>query len=342
MVETPRTTAAMHQSRRRVVAMARRQSLNSIDSLEPHVNCSKCPRPAATFLRYSGQHLCTEHFLEFTERRAKKELRRQLDLDRTHRIAIALSGGKDSSTATFLLSRILGGKRGLELVAITVDEGIAGYRPGGIESAKRLCKKLGVEHHVVSYEDLFGWTMDRVAVTDPETIACSYCGVFRRYALNKEARGLRADYVATGLNLDDTAQSVLMNVARGDMERMARLGPHTKAKEDMIPRLQPLRVIPEKETYLYAMLQGLVFHDATCPYSDRAMRGLFRDVLNRLETSIPGTRHSMLSSLDQMRPWLNGELSGVRVGKCKKCGEPTVNATCKACELVQKLDAMVT
>lgn len=305
------------------------------------MNCSKCPRPAVTFLRYSGQHLCSEHFIEFTERRAKRELRRQLDLGRTHRIAIALSGGKDSSTATFLLSRILGGKRGVELVAITADEGILGYRPGGIESAKGLCKNLGLEHYVVSFEDLFGWTMDRVVKADPETIACSYCGVFRRYALNWEARELRADYVATGLNLDDTAQSVLMNVARGDMERMARLGPHTKAKEDMIPRLQPLRSIPEKETYLYAMLQGVKFHDATCPYSDRAVRGLFRDVLNRIETSIPGTRYSMLSSLDQMRPWLDEELSDVRVRKCRKCREPTVNATCKACELVEKLDAKV-
>lgn len=233
-------------------------------------------------------------------------------------------------------------KPGMDIVAITADEGIAGYRPGGIESARELCKSLDVQHHVVSYDELLGWTMDRVVKADPKTIPCSYCGVFRRYALNKKARELGADYIATGLNLDDTAQSVLMNVSRGDMARMARLGPHNRVREDMIPRLQPLRIIPEKETYLYALLQGIKVHDATCPYSDRAVRGLFRDLLNRLEENIPGTRHSLLSTLDQMRPWLDDEFAGSKVCKCTGCGEPTMNVKCKACDLVEKLDALVT
>lgn len=295
-----------------------------------------------TLIRYSGQHLCANHFLDFTERRVKKELRRQLNLEKEVTIAIAISGGKDSSVTTYLLSRILGKRPTIHLAAITADEGIAGYRPDGIESSSELCKGLDIPHHVISYKDALGWTMDRVVKVDPKTIPCSYCGVFRRYALNKKARELHADYLATGLNLDDTAQSILMNVARGDMERMARLGPHAKVQEDMIPRLQPLRLVPEKESYLYAMLRGVKFHDATCPYSDRAVRGLFRDTLNKLEESIPGTRHSLLSSFDQMRPWLDKEFSGVKVRRCRECGEPAMNEVCKACELVEKLEGLST
>ena len=194
------------------------------------MNCSKCSSPAVTLVRYSGQHLCSDHFLDFTERRVKKELRRQLALEGDVTIAVAISGGKDSSVTAFLLSRILKRRRAVSLAGITVDEGIAGYRPSGIKVARDLCKSLGIPHHVVSYKDLFGWTMDKVVKADKEAIPCSYCGVFRRQALNRKARELKADYLATGLNLDDTAQSVLMNVARGDMERMSRLGPHERVK----------------------------------------------------------------------------------------------------------------
>jgi len=306
------------------------------------LNCSKCSKPAVTLIRYSGQHLCNNHFLDFTERRVKKELRRQLNLDGDVTIAVAISGGKDSSVTAYLLSKIFSGRKGVSLEAITVDEGIAGYRPGGIKAARDLCECLGIPHQTTSYKELLGWTMDRVVKTDPRTIPCSYCGVFRRYSLNRKARELKADYLATGLNLDDTSQSVLMNVARGDMGRLARLGPHDREQEDMIPRLQPLRLVPEKESHLYAVLRQIKFHDAICPYSDRAVRGLFRDALNRLEEGMPGTRHSILSSFDQMRPWLDRQFSCSKAGKCNRCGEPTMNPVCKACELIEKLQGLST
>ncbi len=306
------------------------------------MNCSKCSNPAITFIRYSGQHLCEVHFTDFTEKRVKKELRRQLNIKKETKVAIAVSGGKDSSVATHLLSKILGQSSKVEFVAITVDEGIAAYRPKGIVAAKHLCNKMNIPHHTVAFKDLLGWTMDHVSEVDPDTIPCTYCGVFRRYVLNKKAREISADYLATGLNLDDTAQSILMNVARGDLERMARLGPHERLKEDIVPRLQPLRVVPEKETYLYAMINEIGFHDATCPYSDRAVRGLFRNALNNLESEIPGTRHSLLSSFDQMKPWLEREFSSSKVKKCERCGEPTIKTVCKACELVSTLNSKVT
>ena len=306
------------------------------------MNCTKCSKLAVTFIRYSGQHLCSQHFVDFTEKRVKKELRHQLNLDKERRIAVALSGGKDSSTTTYLLAKIFKKHPHVKFEAVTIDEGIETYRPGGIESAKKLCEKLDIPHNVVSYEQILGWSMDRVVEVDPETIPCTYCGVFRRYVLNKKARELKADYLATGLNLDDTAQSILMNVARGDMNRMARLGPHNRIQEDMVPRLQPLRIIPEKEVYLYAMIEDIKFYEATCPYSTRALRGLFRDVLNRLECEVPGTRHSFLSSFDQMRPWLDNEFSNSKVTKCKSCKEPTLNPLCKACELVANLNSKIT
>src|SRR6058998_3691519 len=196
-----------------------------------------------------------------------------------------MSGGKDSSTTAALLAKFLENRRGVELVGVTIDEGIASYRPQGIDYARRLCARLGIEHRVLAYADTVGHAMDEVVVVDPEAIPCSYCGPFRREALNRSAREVGADYVATGLNLDDTAQSILMNVARADLDRLARLGPHEVRQDGLVPRLQPLRTIPEKEVYLYAMLRGIPFHDATCPYAERAQRGRFSSIVAQLEES---------------------------------------------------------
>ena len=191
---------------------------------------------------------------------------------------------------------------------------------------------------MLAYEGTVGHTMDEVVGRDPGSIPCSYCGPFRRQALNRAAREVDADYVATGLNLDDTAQSILMNVARGDVEKLARLGPHESRQSGLVPRIQPLRMIPEKEVYLYAFLRGIAFHDATCPYAERAQRGRFRDILHRLEEESPGTRHAIVSGYDQMRPLLQTAYPPATLNECARCGEPTASVICKACELREKIE----
>ena len=301
------------------------------------VRCAKCESPAVAWTRYSGAHLCRDHFVAFVEKRVKEELRREVDLRPGTRIAVGLSGGKDSSTATVLLHDIVAPRRDVELVAVTVDEGIAAYRPQGLEIARALCAKLGIEHRVITYRQTVGYEMDAVVKLDADAIPCGYCGVFRRQALNRAAREVGADFVATGLNLDDTAQSILMNVARGDVDKLARLGPHEAVQPGLVPRLQPLRMIPEKEVYLYAMLRGIPFHDATCPYAERAQRGRFSAVLAQLEEASPGTRHAIVSTYDQLRPLLQERFVPGAPKACGRCGEPASDGLCKACELSERL-----
>ncbi len=304
--------------------------------------CDKCAEPPVLWVRYSGAHLCRDHFLAFVEKRVREELRREVDLKPGTRIAVGLSGGKDSSSATVLLHEIVSARRDVELLAITVDEGIASYRPKGVEVARALCAKLGIEHRLISYRETVGFEMDAVVALDADAIPCGYCGVFRRQALNRAAREVGADFVATGLNLDDTAQSILMNVARGDVDRLARLGPHETVQPGLVPRLQPLRMIPEKEVYLYAMLRGLPFHDATCPYAERAQRGRFSAILAQLEEVSPGTRHAIVSTYDQLRPMLQEKFAVGAPRTCSRCGEPASDDLCKACELSVRLAKLAT
>ncbi|MEM4170586.1 MAG: TIGR00269 family protein, partial [Thermoplasmata archaeon] len=71
------------------------------------MKCSRCEKDAIIFIRYNGEHLCKEHFIEFLEKRVKHELRRQVNLKANDRIVIGVSGGKDSTTTAYLLKKIL-------------------------------------------------------------------------------------------------------------------------------------------------------------------------------------------------------------------------------------------
>ncbi|MFP4170606.1 MAG: TIGR00269 family protein [Methanomassiliicoccales archaeon] len=300
------------------------------------MKCSRCKEEAVTFIRYNGSHLCHRHFVEYVEKRVKKEIRKQVDLNGKEVMAVGLSGGKDSSVALVILSKILEERRGTELHAITVDEGIKGYRPPSLECASRLCSELDVRHHLVSFRQEFDLDMDEMAPLAGERTPCTYCGVLRRNCLNRVARSIGADLVATGLNLDDTAQSILMNFTRGDVERLARMGPHPTIQPGLVPRIQPLRVVPEKESYLYAMLEGIDFSDLECPYADPALRNDYREMVDGMERRSPGIRFSILSSQDEIAPLMRRSYPPASLNRCT-CGEPCIDDRCQACQLLQGL-----
>lgn len=299
------------------------------------INCSKCGRDAVTYIRYNGTHLCREHFIEYIEKRVKKEIRRQKGKRRLKTISVALSGGKDSSVALYLTYKIF--SKTADIHAITIDEGIKGYREKTLKIARSLCKSLGIDHHVLSFKKDIGITMDEIAKRETSIGTCTYCGIFRRNLLNKKAREIESDVLILGHNLDDFSQSILMNFVNADLEKLARMSPHYRIQKNLIPRILPLRIIPEKETMLYAMLVGLEVSLDECPYA-YSSRLIFRRIINELEDRNPGTRHKILQSYDMIRPYLYEIFPAVELRMCKICGEPASKDVCKACDLRKHLD----
>jgi uncharacterized protein (TIGR00269 family) len=283
--------------------------------------------------RYSGEHLCAEHVQRSVERRVARELAKD-KLSRGSLVMCAVSGGKDSITALRMAHRLLA-PAGVDVAAVTVDEGIASYRPDGVRVAARACAELGVPHEVVSYKADFGTTMDDASLRMAGGAPCSPCGVFRRTLLNRAARDRGAARLVTGHNLDDVAQSVLMNVLKGDVARLARMGAQAEdAKPGLVPRLLPLRMVPEREVALYAHLQGWEVHNQECPYSSLAKRGHVRDMLLEQEAREPGTRHALVAGLDKLAPVLRTSGAfAAQLGACPQCGEPTSGARCRACAM---------
>ena len=123
----------------------------------------KCRKPAVTFIRYNGTHLCKKHFIEYFERRVKKDLKKQGKTENNSKIAVAVSGGKDSLVAMKIIYDIFSEREKIEIHAITVDEGIKGYRDESLSYVGNYCKSLDIPHHVISFKEVIGSTMDDIA-----------------------------------------------------------------------------------------------------------------------------------------------------------------------------------
>ncbi|MFH1106174.1 MAG: TIGR00269 family protein [Candidatus Aenigmatarchaeota archaeon] len=309
------------------------------------MKCS-CGKEAVYYRRNEGNFYCKACFCDQFEKKVKKHIRQGNLVAPGDAIAVALSGGKDSSTALYLMAKTFSKRKDVRIFALTIDEGIKGYRNRSLENAKALAKSLGVEHHVVSFKRVFGMSLDgiirklgRTPLKSGLGGACTWCGVFRRYALNKSARELGATKVCTGHNLDDEAQTFLINCLKGDTNKLFRsnsqIPSRKQQKTGFVQRIKPLRLIPEKEIALYAMLGGINNYWGECPYAS-GMRFEVRDFLNTLETNHPGIKFGLVEAFDSI---LSHAAAGKNVEEseilaCESCGEPSSSKKCKACTLV--------
>lgn len=306
--------------------------------------CTVCKRRGAFFFRpYSGEKLCKKCFVESIETKVRATIAKYQMFNFDDRIAVAVSGGKDSNSLLQVLTKMERHHPEASLVAITVDEGIKGYRDEALEIAAANCKKLGIEHYTVSFKELYGLTLDDIVLKarlkgGRELTACAYCGVLRRRALNVAAREVEADKIATAHTLDDEVQTILMNIFRGDILRLAKEKPVTG---DVHPRFvrkaKPFCEIPEKESTLYAYVKNVRFQDTPCPYASEALRNDVRLMLNRMEEKHTGTKFTVFKSIERIRTALNEIVEKDDFNDCVECGEPASSNLCRICEMLKKI-----
>ncbi len=297
------------------------------------MRCSRCNKTAVIYQPYSGLHLCEAHFCEHIERKVKKELRRQMVLKPGDRLVVALSGGKDSSALLYMLNKFFSVRTDLELVALAVDEGIRDYRHETLRNARAITSELDIELHIYSFYAEFGFTMDDIVSRGYEQAPCTFCGVLRRRVIERKARELGATKVITAHNLDDVVQTIMINYIRGDIERLRRLRPGHIA--EFVPRIKPLRSIPEKEIAIYAHLAGIPLITAGCPYARLSLRFTVKRMLNEFEMRHPGTKYSVLRGYERLMELLPAVTEQKRLAVCERCGEPSASRICKVCEILE-------
>ncbi len=259
------------------------------------------------------------------------------------RIAVAVSGGKDSTSLLHILAEVERYYPKALLVAVTVDEGIRGYRDEALEIATESCKKLDIKHHVVSFKELYGYTLDEIVrrlkkEDETKLTPCAYCGVLRRKALNIAARNVKADKLATAHTLDDETQTILLNILHGNVFRITRGKPVTdEVHPKLVQRIKPFCEIPEKETALYTYIRKMRFQDLPCPYASEALRNDIRLFLNRMEQKHTGIKFTIFKSMEKIRPTIEKIGGKEELTECAKCGEPTTGEICKTCGMLQQL-----
>lgn len=253
-------------------------------------------------------------------------------------IAVGVSGGKDSLTTLHILNEIVKEQRTTKIIAIAIDEGIHDYRSKTLKNAIDYCKKNKIKLYIYKFEDEFGYSLDKI-VKKLKLNPCSVCGVFRRYLLNQKAKKLKVDKLAVGHNLDDEAQSIIMNYFKSSNEMSARLGPVTgiKTEKGFIQRIKPLYFLTEKEVMTYAFLKGLSEELNECPYATQSFRNDVKDMLNKFNSKYPATKYSVITSFLDVLPLLKEKYKNSKIKYCKYCGEPASNDVCQACEYVNLL-----
>ena len=305
--------------------------------------CSVCGREAIYCAPYEGRCYCRDHFLKWFDSRVRKTIRRFNFFGKHENIIVAVSGGKDSLSALHYLYTLSKKVPTWKVSALLIDEGIKGYRDETIKDFLRVVEELGVDYRIVSFKEEIGYTLDELVKIGQERNLpykpCTYCGVFRRYLLNKHAREMGGTVLVTGHNLDDVVQTFLLDLLRGDVKKIPRLGPVTGVSyhPKFIRRVKLFYEIPEKEVVIYSLLNGI--YPSTfveCPYAQLSPRWHIRKFLNRMEEMQPGTKFSLLSSLLSLIDDLKDRYREIP-RTCKICGEPSASDVCRACQLKMEL-----
>ncbi len=302
--------------------------------------CNQCKQDTVKYHVFSGDVLCESCFHSYIVNQVQRAISKWKMLEHSDRIAVAFSGGKDSTALLALLIEIQNRFPELELIAITLEEGVneARDRKHTLRTATQL---LGVEHVSASYQGYYGVTLDEIHNRAQELSSplstCAYCGVLRRQGLNKLAREINADKLALGHNLDDEIQSMFMNLLRGDLKRLSRLRPTLKGENGwLVPRIKPLYTLLESEITEFVQILRVPYYKCPCIYGEQSIRTEIRHWLNRTEAQHHGTKQNLLAIFEKIINKLNREESSL-ILKCHKCGEPTSRELCSTCEYLRKL-----
>ncbi|KAF6245824.1 TIGR00269 family protein [Nitrosopumilus sp. b2] len=299
------------------------------------MKCDGCENSAVYTRKYSGQKLCSECFSNSIVRKTAKTISKHKMIQNDELVAVAVSGGKDS-LALLKIIHEMSSTHNFRIKAITIDEGIPGYRNEALEIVEKFCGELGVEHKIYSYKDLFELTLDEALDLreNEKTSSCSICGTLRRRAIDHAAKDIGADVIATGHNLDDTLQTFVINMLSGDTNKIGWMDPDTSSNS--LRKIKPFCEIYESEIVFYAFTNDIPFQSEPCPHMNEGIRTEIREFLNSLEKQHSGIKNNLYKSVLRVSNIVK-ESNYKEKMSCKKCGSDCTGNVCVVCNMVLKL-----
>lgn len=252
--------------------------------------------------------------------------------NKKERILVALSGGKDSTVTAYLLHKF-----GYKIEGFHIDLKIGKYSDDCRKAVEKLCSDLKIKLHVYDIKKEMGSGMCylRTAIQSKNGKGklknCAICGVIKKWIINKRARELKVNKIATGHNLDDEAQTVLMNLFKGSLELSSNSGAITKNIQDkkFVSRIKPLFYVPEEKVRTYSKKMKLPVVYDKCPCAIDSYRIQVRKFMNTLTDK---QKENIINNFENIQNKFKKENT---LKYCKNCGEPSRNKICKKCELMR-------
>ena len=265
-------------------------------------------------------NLCEDCLIRIYRRRVFHTIKAYGLVSKDDRVAVALSGGKDSMVALSMLREY-----GADVFAYYINLGIPGYSDEMERISRKFADDLGVEIFVTSLKDDYGFRV----VDIKGRKACSACGTVKRYLINRVPRELGATRVATGHNMDDILEFFLKNLLSRNYAWNRKLVPHNPSEHPLVlPRIRPLFEVGERETLAYALLTGIPVRADRCPL---ARFSGWKEIIYGIERKKRNFRTQLIKSVRDLAEHMPRE--NVTWGACRSCGEPTSREICAFCSL---------
>jgi uncharacterized protein (TIGR00269 family) len=266
------------------------------------------------------------------ENKVKTTISKYKLFNKKQKLLVALSGGKDSATIFYILSKL-----GYNVQGFHINLGLGKYSERCLKSVKELCFQQDAKLHIYDMKKEFGMRMCniRVGIQNKKNMSnCMICGIFKKWLLNREARKLKVLKIITGHNLDDEAQTIIINFLQGNLSLGINSGPITGIKQDkkFIPRIKPLYFVAEKDIKRYSKNLKLPVIYEKCPCALDSLRINTRKLLKNKNTK---TKENIINNFLSLLPDLKKKfVKNKEIKYCEICGEPSRNKICKKCKLL--------
>jgi uncharacterized protein (TIGR00269 family) len=306
------------------------------------MKCKACGQKAVVNMRQHKLALCKEHYLEWIPEQTARFIKKYWMFGPDEKVLVAVSGGKDSLSLWDILHRLGYNVDGM-YIGLGIDEGI-NYSDESHRLTEKFASERGLKLHVVDIQKEYSHSIPVLAdlTHRGQGRPCSVCGVVKRHEMNRIARDLGYDVLATGHNLDDEAAVLFGNTLSWSKEYLLRQGPVLPEHDGLARKVKPLCRFYEKEMTAYAMLRGIEYIYEECPFSVGSTSISYKELLNRLENERPGAKLTFyLNFLEARKNGLFAEdvtPAPQALFNCPSCGQPTAyEGKCSFCRLMEKV-----
>lgn len=289
------------------------------------MKCRRCGAVAAVEIRRHNAAYCKGCFPVVFRAQVAKTIDRWKMFDRTDRVLVAVSGGKDSLALWDVLL-----EEGYRAAGLYLGLGIGDYSSRSLEAAKAFADDRRADLISVDLAQEKGFDIPTAGRRGSRS-SCAVCGLSKRYIFNEVAVRRRFDVVATGHNLDDEAATLLGNTLRWQTQYIARQSPVLPARDGMTKKVKPLHRLSELETAAYAFLRGIDYVVQECPLVAGNTQLRYKEAMNAIEARSPGTKAQFfLGYLDRGMALFSDE-DRAELARCESCGQPTTGRYCAFC-----------